>query len=76
MTSEEDLPELTHEFTERRPERVHDGYAGTDVGNGSVACSRCGLVLPTDHGEIVPSWQSFVNGIDCAERLVDVVHLL
>lgn len=76
MSAPEDLPELAHEFTEHKPERVHDGYVGKEVGSGSVACARCGLVLPTLHGKIMPSWQSFIDGIDCAERLIDIVHLL
>jgi hypothetical protein len=71
-----DLPELEHEFTERAPDLVHDGYAGKDVGDGSVSCSRCGLVLPTEGGEISPDWRRFVQGISCAERLVDLVDAL
>lgn len=67
---------LGHEFTERTADIVHDGYAGKDVGDGSVSCARCGLVLPTVNGEIEASWKGFIDGIDCAERLVDAVHLL
>lgn len=70
------LPEIAHDFGEHKTDLVHDGYAGKDVGSGSVECSRCGLALPTANGEILPDWQRFVQGIDCAERLVDLVHML
>ncbi len=70
----EELPEIPHDFSEHRQSLVYDSRTEEDVGSGSVACTRCGLVLPTLNGQIMPSWRTYVDGIDCSERLVDFIH--
>jgi len=75
----EALTEL-HSFTESGPP-VYDAYNVEDghrrpkpVGNGAVTCERCGLVLPTQDGVVLPDWNQYIAGFNCMEAMVDHVH--
>ena len=74
-----------HSFAESAPGvYVTDAYALDDdghrsprpVGNGAVTCERCGLVLPTQDGVVLPDWNTYIAGIDCLGSMVDQVHEL
>lgn len=64
-------------------EPVYDAYNVEDgkrapkpVGNGSVTCECCGLVLPTQDGVVLPDWNKYIVGFDCMSAMVDNVHAL
>lgn len=70
-----------HRFTVGGPP-VFDAYRVDEdghrspkpVGNGSVTCECCGLVLPTQDGVVLPDWNRHIAGFNCMDAMVDHVH--